>query len=47
MGTGVGLKSKVTDKIYTNVSLGVPLRRDFNGTEVSKTRLHFMLSGQF
>lgn len=46
-GTGIGFKKTFNDKIYANISLGVPLRRDFNGTEVSKTRLHFMLSGQF
>lgn len=46
-GTGIGFKKTFNDKIYANISLGVPLRRAFNGTEVSKTRLHFMLSGQF
>lgn len=46
-GTGAGLKTTITGKIYSSLTLGVPLRRHLNGTEVSKTRIHFMLNGQF
>lgn len=46
-GTGVGVKAQVTPKIYVSATLGVPLRRDLNSTEVGKTRIHCMLNGQF
>ena len=46
-GTGVGIKSTIDRKIYTSLTLGVPLMRDINGEEVDKTRIHFMLNGQF
>lgn len=46
-GTGIGIKSTIDRKIYTNLTLGVPLMRDINGEEVSKTRIHFMVNGQF
>lgn len=46
-GAGIGIKSTIDRKIYTNLTLGVPLMRDINGEEVSKTRIHFMVNGQF
>ena len=46
-GTGIGFKKTFNDKIYANISLGIPLIRDLNGAEVSKTRIHFLFSGQF
>ena len=46
-GTGIGFKKTFNEKIYANISLGIPLIRDLNGTEVSKTRIHFLFSGQF
>lgn len=46
-GTGLGVRATIDKNIYTSLVLGVPLQRDLNGTEVSKTRLHFMLNGQF
>ncbi len=46
-GTGIGIKSTIADRFYTSVTLGVPLRRDLNGTEESKARVHFMFNGQF
>lgn len=46
-GTGIGIKSTIDRKIYTSLTLGIPLMRDINGDEVSKTRIHFMLNGQF
>ena len=46
-GTGIGIKSTIDRKIYANLTLGVPLMRDINGEEVSKTRIHFMVNGQF
>lgn len=46
-GTGIGFKQTFNNKIYANISLGIPLLRDLNGTEVSKTRIHFLFSGQF
>lgn len=44
-GVGVGIRSALTPNIYANLTLGVPLKRDVNGEKVSKTRLHFILSG--
>lgn len=46
-GVGIGIKSTIDQKIYTNLTLGIPLMRELNGTQVSKTRLHFMINGQF
>lgn len=46
-GTGLGIKSNIGDHVYTSVTLGVPLRRELNGTEVSKARVHFMFNSQF
>ena len=46
-GTGIGIKSTIDRKIYTSLTLGIPLMRDINGDEVDKTRIHFMLNGQF
>ena len=44
---GVGIKSTLMNKLYTSLTLGVPLQRDLNGSEASKARLHFMVNGQF
>lgn len=44
---GFGVRTTIAQKISANVTLGLPLLRDLNGTEVSKTRIHFMVNGQF
>ena len=44
---GVGVRAAFAKKINASLTLGCPLIRDINGTEVSKTRLHFMVNGQF
>ena len=44
---GVGVRAAFAKKINASLTLGCPLIRDINNTEVSKTRLHFMVSGQF
>lgn len=44
---GLGVRTTIAQKISATVTLGLPLLRDINSTEVSKTRIHFMLSGQF
>ena len=44
---GFGVRTTIAQKISATATLGLPLLRDINGTEVSKTRIHFMLSGQF
>lgn len=44
---GLGIRTTLAQKISANVTLGLPLRKELNGSEVSKTRLHFMVSGQF
>lgn len=47
MGTGIGIKATIAQDFYTSLTLGIPLRRELNGSEESKTRLHFMFNGQF
>lgn len=44
---GVGVRSNIGKNCSASVTLGVPLKREFQAETVSKTRLHFMLSGQF
>ena len=44
---GVGVRAAFAKKINASLTLGCPLICDINGTDVSKTRLHFMVSGQF
>ena len=44
---GIGVRAAFAKKINASLTLGCPLIRDINGTEVSKTRLHFMVNGQF
>lgn len=46
-GTGFGIRTTLSQKVFLSATLGVPLRRELNGTEVSKTRIHCMLNGQF
>ena len=44
---GLGLRGNIGKSCAASLSLGVPLRRDFQTETVSKTRVHFMFSGQF
>lgn len=46
-GTGIGIKATIAQNFYSSLTLGIPLRRELNGTETGKTRLHFMFNGQF
>lgn len=46
-GTGIGIKATIAQNFYSSLMLGIPLRRELNGTEAGKTRLHFMFNGQF
>ena len=46
-GTGIGIKATIAQNFYSSLTLGIPLRRELNGTEAGKTRLHFMFNGQF
>ncbi len=47
IGTGLGYRTRIAEKINASFIFGVPLEREVNATEVSKTRIHFMLNGQF
>lgn len=47
MSTGIGVKATLAQNFYSSLTLGVPLRRELNGSEAGKTRLHFMFNGQF
>lgn len=45
--TGIGIKSTIDRNIFASVTLGIPLMRELNGERVNKTRVHFMMNGQF
>ena len=44
---GLGLRSTINQYISASLTLGVPLQREFVSETASKTRLHFIVSGQF
>ena len=44
---GLGMKATIAKKIYANLSLGWPLRRDMNGSTVDGSRWHFVINGTF
>lgn len=44
---GLGVRSNITKHIGAVVTLGVPLIKEINNTDVDSTRIHFMVSGQF
>ena len=46
-GTGFGIKSTIDRKIYTSLTLGIPLIKDVNNDDIDSTRIHFMVNGQF
>ena len=44
---GFGIKATINNKYSGTLSIGLPLRRDFQSEKVSKSRWHFMISGLF
>lgn len=44
---GLGLQTSISNKYTARLTLGLPLRREFQGETVKKERVHFMISGQF
>lgn len=44
---GLGMRSTINQYISASLTLGIPLQREFISETVSKTRLHFIVSGQF
>ena len=44
---GLGIRSNINKYCSASLTLGVPLQREFISETVSKTRLHFVVSGQF
>ena len=44
---GFGIKTTINNKYSGTLSIGLPLRRDFQSEKVSKSRWHFMISGLF
>ena len=44
---GLGVRSNITKHIGAVITLGVPLIKEINNTDVDSTRIHFMVSGQF
>lgn len=44
---GLGVRSTINQNLSASVILGIPLQRHFMTEDVSKTRLHFIVSGQF
>ena len=47
VSVGLGVRSTINQYCSASLILGVPLQREFSAEEVSKTRLHFIVSGQF
>lgn len=47
--TGVGIKANVGKNVFANLTLGVPLKKNFDDghEEPSSVKLHFLVSGQF
>ena len=44
---GLGLRGNIKQAIYMDLSIGFPLEKDLNGSQVSKTRIHFGMNAQF
>ena len=44
---GLGIRSTINQYCSASLILGIPLQREFSAEKVSKTRLHFIVSGQF
>ena len=44
---GLGLRSTSNQYMSASLSLGIPLQREFVSETASRTRLHFIVSGQF
>ncbi len=43
---GIGVKTMLNNSIYTMVTLGMPLKKELNGTKAGKSRLNFMVNTQ-
>ena len=44
---GLGLRRTINQYISASLTLGIPLQREFVSETASRTRLHFIVSGQF
>ena len=44
---GLGLRANIKQMVYMDLSIGFPLEKDLNGSQVSKTRVHFGMNAQF
>ena len=44
---GLGLRGNIKQTVYMDLSIGFPLEKDLNGSQVSKTRVHFGMNAQF
>jgi hemolysin activation/secretion protein len=44
---GLGIKSTIDKNYFASLTLGFPLRKEINGTDVNRGRLNFVFSGQF
>ena len=44
---GLGIRGTINQYCSASLILGIPLQREFSAEKVSKTRLHFIVSGQF
>ena len=44
---GLGIRSTINQYCSASLILGIPLQREFSAEKVSKTRLHFIVNGQF
>ena len=44
---GLGIRGTINQYCSASLILGIPLQREFSAEKVSKTRLHFIVNGQF
>lgn len=47
VGTGCGYRVNFDKNLTASLTLGLPLRREINGEQIDRSRLHVMMSGQF
>ena len=47
MSTGLGVRARLADTWSLDCAVGVPLRRNIDGTTVDRTRVHVSLNAQF
>ncbi len=44
---GLGLRGNIKQTVYMDLSIGFPLEREVNTSQISRTRIHFGMNAQF